>query len=63
DFSIGLSLGLCVENGLITGKAKDTMVSGNIYEIMKRAIAVGCENDPAYGNNPPVLFDGVDISS
>ena len=62
DFSIGLSLGLCVENGRIAGKAKDTMVSGNIYEIMKRAVAVGCDSDPVYGNNPPVLFDGLDVS-
>lgn len=63
DFSIGLSLGLCVENGRIAGKAKDTMVSGNIYDIMKRAVAVGCESDPVYANNPPILFDGVDVSS
>lgn len=63
DFSIGLSLGLCVENGRIIGKAKDTMVSGNIYEIMKRVIAVGSESDPVYGNNPPVLFAGADVSS
>jgi PmbA protein len=63
DFSVGLSLGLCVENGRIIGKAKDTMVSGNIYDIMKRAVAVGSESEPAYSNNPPVLFDGVDVSS
>jgi PmbA protein len=63
DFSVGLSLGLCVENGRIVGKAKDTMVSGNIYDIMKRAVAVGSESEPAYSNNPPVLFDGVDVSS
>lgn len=63
DFSIGLSMGLCVEKGRITGKAKDTMVSGNIYDILKRAVAVGSECDPAYGNNPPLLLDGVDVSS
>jgi len=63
DFSIGLSLGLYVEGGRIIGKVKDTMVSGNIYEIMKRAVAVGCDSDPAYANNPPVLFDGVDVSN
>lgn len=63
DFSIGLSLGLCVENGCIIGKAKDTMISGNIYDVMKRAIAVGGESYPAYANNPPILFDGVDVSN
>lgn len=63
DFSVGLSLGLCVENGRIVGKAKDTMVSGNIYDVMKRAVDIGCESDVYHGNNPPVLFEGVDVSS
>lgn len=63
DFSIGLSLGLYVENGVIIGKTKDTMVSGNIYDVMKRAVAVGCESEPAYADNPPVLFEGVSVSS
>lgn len=63
DFSIGLSLGLCVKNGEIVGRAKDTLVSGNIYDAMKRVIAVGRDCDPVYGNNPPILLDGVDVSS
>lgn len=63
DFSIGLSLGLCVEGGHIVGKAKDTMVSGNVYDILKRAIAVGCDSEPNYSNNPPILFDGVAVSN
>jgi len=63
DFSVGLSLGICVENGRVVGKAKDTMVSGNIYDILKRVVAVGCEREPAYGNNPPILVDGVDVSN
>lgn len=63
DFSIGLSMGLCVENGRIIGKVRDTMVSGNIYDVLKRVVAVGAESEPAYGNNPPLLLDGVDVSS
>lgn len=63
DFSIGLSPGLCVENGRIAGAAKGMMLSGNIYEMLKRVIAVGSEQNPAYGNNPPLLFEGVDVSS
>lgn len=62
DFSIGLAPGLYVENGEVVGKAKDTMVSGNIYDVMTRAAAAGCEASPALGNNPPVLFDGLDVA-
>jgi PmbA protein len=32
-----------VENGAITGRVKDTMVSGNIYEALKRVEAIGDE--------------------
>jgi hypothetical protein len=39
------------------------MVSGHIYDVMKRTVAVGCENDPVFANNPPVLFEGVDVAS
>ncbi|MDD2804267.1 MAG: metallopeptidase TldD-related protein [Elusimicrobiales bacterium] len=62
DFSIGLAPGLYVENGAVVGKAKDTMVSGNIYDMMNRAIAAGCEAAPIYANNPPLLFDGLDVA-
>lgn len=63
DFSIGLAPGLVVEGGRIVGKAKDTMVSGNIYDVMRRVAGVGCEAEPYYNNNPPVLLEGVDVSA
>ena len=63
DFSIGLSMGFCVENGSIIGKARDSMVSGNVYDVLNRVLAIGSESDPVYGNNPPLLLEGVDVSS
>ena len=63
DFSIGLSPGLYVENGEILGHVKDSMVAGNIYEVMKNV--VGIENK-AYVYNmgvfPSVLFDNVSVA-
>lgn len=41
DFSGNVLLGYRVENGKIVGRIKDTMVSGNIYRILKQIIAVG----------------------
>lgn len=38
DFSGNVLLGYKVENGRITGRVKDTMVSGNIYQLLKDAV-------------------------
>jgi len=64
DFSIGASPGLFVENGEIVGRLKDTMIAGNIYEVMKRVIDVEDALHPAYtGYYPAVLFDDVNVAT
>jgi len=44
DFSGNVLLGYKVENGEITGRVKDTMVSGNVYQILKDIAAIGSES-------------------
>lgn len=41
EFSGNVLLGYKVENGEIVGRVKNTMVSGNIYEVLKRVEAIG----------------------
>ena len=41
EFSGNVLLGYKVEKGEITGRVKDTMVSGNIYQVLKELKAVG----------------------
>jgi PmbA protein len=43
DFSGNVLLGYKVENGKIVGRVKDTMVSGNVYQVLKSIAAVGSE--------------------
>jgi len=43
DFSGNVLLGYKVESGKIVGRVKDTMVSGNVYQILKQIIAVGSD--------------------
>jgi len=43
DFSGNVLLGYKVESGKIVGRVKDTMVSGNIYQVLKQITAVGSE--------------------
>ncbi len=41
DFSGNVLLGYEVTNGSIVGRVKDTMVSGNVYQVLKEIIGVG----------------------
>jgi PmbA protein len=43
DFSGNVLLGYKVENGEIVGRVKDTVVSGNIYQVLEQVVAVGKE--------------------
>jgi len=43
DFSGNVLLGYKVESGKIVGRVKDTMVSGNIYQLLKDITAVGSD--------------------
>ncbi len=43
DFSGNVLLGYKVENGKIVGRVKDTMVSGNVYQVLKEIVALGRE--------------------
>ncbi len=57
DFSGNVLLGYMVKNGKIVGRVKNTMVSGNIYQILKEIAAVG--NDARWVGgflNSPSLY-------
>ncbi len=43
NFGGNVLLGYKVENGEIVGRVKDTMISGNIYQVFKQHIGIGCE--------------------
>jgi len=65
DFSGNVLLGFKIENGKITGRVKDTMVSGNIYQLLKDITAIGSEARWVGGflNTPPLYFSGVSVAS
>lgn len=64
DYSVGLAPGLWVEDGAIVGQVKDSMVTGNVYEDMKRVIAVEDRVRDSQGVRcPSLLLDGVSFTS
>ncbi|MFC2069584.1 TldD/PmbA family protein [Chloroflexota bacterium] len=65
DFSGNVLLGYKIENGKIAGRVKDTMVSGNIYKLLKDIAAVGSEPRWVGGflNTPPLYLPAVSVAS
>ena len=43
DFGGNLLLGYKVENGEIIGRVKDTMIAGNVYQVLKELLGIGQE--------------------
>jgi PmbA protein len=65
DFSGNVLLGYKVESGKIIGRVKDTMVSGNVYQLLKQIAAIGSEARWVDGflNTPPLYFSSVSVAS
>ena len=65
DFSGNVLLGYKVENGEITGRVKDTMVAGNIYEVLKDIAAIGSESRWVGGflRTPYIYCPALSVSS
>ena len=61
DFSCNLGLGFKIENGKITGRIKNAMVSGNIYEIFKNNVILSSDMEPTI-QMPFAVVEGINIS-
>ncbi|MCG9889787.1 MAG: TldD/PmbA family protein [Thermosynechococcaceae cyanobacterium MS004] len=62
DFAINVDLGFRVEQGNILGRVKDTLVSGNVYEVLNQVIGLGNDAD-WYGScyTPSILLEGLSV--
>ncbi|MDP2731229.1 MAG: metallopeptidase TldD-related protein [Dehalococcoidales bacterium] len=65
DFSGNVLLGFKIENGKIVGRVKDTMVSGNIYQLLKEITAIGSDARWVGSslNTPPLYLSSVSVAS
>ncbi len=65
DFSGNVLLGYKVESGKIVGRVKDTMVSGNIYQLLKQITAIGSEPKWVGGflQTPPLYCPSLSVVS
>jgi PmbA protein len=58
DFSGNLGLGYRIRNGEIVGRIKDTMIAGNLYEILKHNVLVSSDTE-YQGRYPHVTVEGM----
>lgn len=65
DFSGNVLLGYKIQKGEIVGRVKDTMVSGNVYQILKDINTIGSDTKwvGAFLHSPSLLCTNVSVAS
>ena len=64
DVAVNVSSGFRIGNGKVTGRVKDTMISGNVYEMFKNAAAVGdTVRDLGSYYVPFLMFPGLKVAT
>ena len=65
DFSGNVLLGFKIENGEIVGRVKNTMVSGNIYQLLYEIVAIGSDTKWVGGSlsTPSIYCPSVSVAS
>ena len=62
DFSCNVGLGYRIRNGEIVGRVKDTMIAGNIYELLGGNVELS--SDTGYnGMTPCAVLEGISAST
>jgi len=65
-FSNNVGVGFVVKDGKVKGRLKNTMIAGNVYEVLKDGLkAIGGAPEWVYGTAyvPPILTEGVSVVS
>lgn len=65
EFGGNVLLGYRIQKGKIVGRVKDTVISGNVYDVLNRIVAIGSEAKWVGGAllTPPICCEGVTVSS
>ena len=65
DISLNIEFGCLIENGEIKGRVKDTMISGNVYEVLNNVIEFSDTCKWYWSNiySPDMLLDGFTVAS
>lgn len=62
DVAGNVALGFRVRNGQIVGRVKNTMIAGNLYELLKANVRLSSDRDPVL-HLPFAVIEGVSVSA
>ncbi len=64
EFNVGIELGFKVENGKIVGRVKNSMIAGNIFELLKNINEISKDKEWLYGSHhyPYFLLEGITVA-
>jgi PmbA protein len=65
DFGGNVLLGYKIENGEIVGRVKDTMIAGNVYQVLKELLGIGREARWVSGIllTPPLYCSSISVTT
>jgi PmbA protein len=65
DFGGNVLLGYKVENGEIAGRVKDTMIAGNVYQVLKKLLGIGKKTRWVGGilQTPHLYCSGISVTT
>jgi PmbA protein len=64
DFSVNVDLGYRVKNGQIIGRVKDTMIAGNVYQVLKNSVQLGSDTEWSGSCwTPSVIVEGLSVTA
>jgi len=58
DFSANIDLGFMIDNGEISGRLKDCMISGNLFDMLKSSIEFSSDSEKQGSQTLPYLYCG-----
>jgi PmbA protein len=61
DFSGNVALGFRIRGGKIVGRVKNTMISGNLFQLLKRDLVLSSDVDPV-SLMPSAILNGVNVA-
>jgi len=62
DFSCNVALGYRIRHGELVGRVKNTMVAGNLYEVLRRDVVLSSDRDPLL-RVPHAVVRGIAVHS